>query len=52
MNHFMDPAISLLHVLWVVIWAGIAPLIGRSLERKTTRAVDRLVRGMAQARPR
>ncbi len=41
---------SWLYLLLVLPWVLIAPLIGRSLERKTTRAVDRLVRGMAQAR--
>lgn len=48
MNAFIDPAISPLHALWVVAWAGAAPLIGRGLERKTMRAIDRLVRGMAE----
>lgn len=42
--------VSWLFILMVLPWAFISPLIGRSLERRTTKAVDRLVRGMAQAR--
>lgn len=49
MGHLIDPAISLFHMLWLVPWAGIAVLISRSLKHKTTRAIDRLTRGMAQA---
>jgi hypothetical protein len=37
-----------LYALWVLPWIFVAPWIGNMIERKTTRAVDRLVRGMAQ----
>jgi hypothetical protein len=50
MAKFLEPDFSLLHLLWVLLWAGIAPFIGRALERSTNRAIDRLVRSMAQAR--
>ena len=40
--------------IWIALilglpWIFIAPLIGKSLERTTTRAIDGLIRGMAQA---
>ena len=38
--------------LIVFPWFLIAPWIGRKLESSTTRAIDRLVRGMAQAKTR
>lgn len=40
---------DLLHVFWVLPWIVIGPFLGRSLESKTERAIDRLLRGMAQA---
>jgi hypothetical protein len=36
------------HALWVVPWFFISPWMGGMIERKTTQAVDSLVRGMAQ----
>lgn len=50
MMAFMEPAFSPMHILWVLLWAGVAPMIGKALEGKTTEAIDRLVRSMAQAR--
>ena len=41
---------SWLYILFILPWLVIAPLIGSALERKTTRAVERLVRGMAKAK--
>jgi hypothetical protein len=38
------------YVLWVLPWIFIAPWMGNRIERRTIRAVDRLVRGMAQSR--
>ncbi len=52
MTKFLEPSFSLLHILWVLLWAGVAPIIGRALERNTNQAIDRLVRAMAQARRR
>ena len=49
MAKFLEPSFSLLHLFWVLLWAGVAPVIGRALERSTHRAIDRLVRSMAQA---
>jgi hypothetical protein len=40
--------VSWLHALWVLPWFLVSPWMGNMIERKTTRAVDRLVRGMAQ----
>ena len=37
-------------LLFVIPWIFIAPLIGKILEKTTTKAIDRLVRGMAQAK--
>ena len=50
LNNFAGAGIGWFHLLWVLPWFAIAPLIGASLERKTVRAIERLVRGMAQAR--
>ncbi len=36
--------------LLIIPWIFIAPLIGKTLKKTTTNAIDRLVRGMAQAR--
>ncbi len=47
-NIFVAP-VSLIHLLWVLPWFAVAPLFGRAIERSTIRAVERLVRGMAQA---
>ncbi len=47
-NIFVAP-FPLIHLLWVLPWFAVAPLFGRELERGTIRAVERLVRGMAQA---
>ncbi|MCP4696639.1 MAG: hypothetical protein GY862_07300 [Gammaproteobacteria bacterium] len=47
---FMGMGISWFHTLWVLPWIFIAPLMGAALERKTIRAVERLVRGMANVR--
>ena len=41
-----DPMLYLIVLPWMLI----APLIGRKLEKTTTTAIDRLVRGMAQAK--
>lgn len=49
-NSFFSTGGSWWYVLIVLPWILIAPLIGRALERSTTTAVDRLVRGMAQAK--
>lgn len=51
-NSLFGVEMSWLYALIVLPWIFIAPFIGRSLENKTTRAVDRLVRGMAQAKSR
>lgn len=40
--------VSLIHALWVLPWLFISPWMGNMIERKTTRAVESLVRGMAQ----
>ena len=37
---------------WVLPWLFISPLMAFAIERRTTRAVDRLVSGMAGARAR
>jgi len=52
MTRFLEPSFSLLHLFWVLLWAGVAPIIGRAFERSTNQAIDRLVRAMAQARRR
>jgi len=39
--------ISWLYILLILPWVVISPLIGGALERKTKKAVDRLVHGMA-----
>jgi hypothetical protein len=49
-HNLMGIESSWLYALWVLPWLVIAPLIGFSLERKTTKALDGLVRSMAQAR--
>jgi hypothetical protein len=41
--------VSLMNAAWIVPWFFISPWMGNMIERKTTRAVERLVRGMAQA---
>ena len=41
--------ISWLYILLMLPWFVIAPWMARMMERKTTDAVDRLVRGMAQS---
>jgi len=41
--------ISWLYILLLLPWFVIAPWMARMMERKTTDAVDRLVRGMAQS---
>ena len=39
------------HFVWLLLpWIFISPLIGNMIERRTTKAVDRLVRGMAQSK--
>ena len=48
-NNIFVASVSLIHILWVLPWFAIAPLFGRAMERSTIRAVERLVRGMAQA---
>lgn len=50
LNSMLDDGVSGLVYLVVLPWLLIAPLIGRKLENTTTRALDRLVRGMAQAK--
>lgn len=40
--------VSWIHSLWVLPWFFISPWMGKMIVSKTTRAVDRLVRGMAQ----
>ena len=40
--------VSLIHALWFLPWLFISPLMGNMIERKTIRAVESLVRGMAQ----
>jgi len=52
MTKFLEPSFSLLHLFWVLLWSGIAPIIGRAFEHGTNQAIDRLVRAMAQARCR
>ena len=49
-NSLFGMPASWAYALAVAPWLLIAPLMGRGLERKTQRAVARLVRGMAQAR--
>ena len=51
-NSLFGMPVSWAYALAVAPWLLIAPLMGRGLERKTQRAVARLVRGMAQARRR
>ena len=47
---FMPGAqLPLSHLLWLLAWFLIAPLLGWAMERGTINAVERLVRGMAQA---
>lgn len=41
--------VSLIHTAWILPWFFISPWMGTMIERKTTRAVESLVRGMAQA---
>ncbi len=50
MTSFLQPAFFPWHILWVLLWAGVALFIGRSFERTTNQAIDRLVRAMAQAK--
>ncbi len=49
-NNLSGGGIGWFHLLWVLPWFAIAPFIGAALERNTVRAIERLVRGMAQAR--
>lgn len=41
--------LPLIHLIWVLPWFLIAPFLARAMERGTVNAVERLVRGMAQA---
>ena len=50
LNSMLGEGVSGLIYLVVLPWLLIAPLIGRKLENNTTRALGRLVRGMAQAK--
>jgi hypothetical protein len=52
LNYLLGVKMTWFFFLIVLPWVFIAPLIGKSLDRKTSRAVDRLVRGMAQAKTR
>jgi hypothetical protein len=52
MSWFLKPEFSFWHVLWVLPWTLIAPFLSHALERRTTRALDRLVRAMAHATSR
>ena len=50
--HFMPEGrekLPLIHLLWILPWFLLAPLLSRAMERGPIRAVERLVRGMAQA---
>ena len=49
-NRLLGVEMSWMYLLMALPWVVIAPLIGGVLERKTIRAVERLVRGMAQAK--
>ena len=40
---------QLYFLLFIIPWAFIAPIFAKTFERTTTNAIDRLVRGMAQA---
>jgi len=42
--------VSWVHMLWVLPWFVLSPLMGKSFENKAIRAVERLVRGMAQTK--
>ena len=46
----MGMNVSWIYAVWILPWIFIAPLMGKLIERKTTRAVDRLVRGIAQSK--
>ena len=52
MSSLFGESVSGLLYLIILPWLLIAPLIGRKLESPTTTAVDRLVRGMAEAKPK
>ena len=41
--------LHLIHLLWILPWFLIAPLLANLMERGPIRAVERLVRGMARA---
>ena len=48
--HFMpEGGIPLIHLIWILPWFLLAPLLARAMERGPVNAVERLVRGMAQA---
>ena len=46
----MGMDVSWLYILLVLPWIFIAPWMGNMIERRTIKAVDRLVRGMAQSK--
>ncbi len=49
MGSFFGSAIEIYYYLLIIPWIFIARFIGKILETTTTKAIDRLTRGMAQA---